>query len=158
MFTTTILKIKNINNKSILFSMDNIAIVIVQCFEELYVHQRSDDKETFPGLYGLGAGGKVRDGEAPMLAAKRELKEELGIEETVQRLFDFIFTRGHYRVNVYRTMLDDKSKKIIPSTKEFKWAGWMKVPEIDKELLAKDKFCPDTRIVYERFKREFLSI
>lgn len=134
--------------------MDNIVIVVVQCLEELYMHQRSNNRKTFPGLYGLGTGGKVNDGESPMMAAKRELKEELGIEETVHRLFDFIFIKGHYRVNVYRTMLEEK-ERIIPSIKEFQWSGWMTVPEIDKELLAKDKLCPDTRIAYERFKREF---
>lgn len=135
--------------------MDNIAIIIVQCLEELYVHQRSNSKKTYPGLYGLSAGGKVNDGESPMMAAKRELKEELGIEKNVQRLFDFVFINGHYRVNVYRTMLDEEERKKIVPCSEFQWTGWMTIQEIDERLLKEDKLCPDTRIVYERFKREF---
>lgn len=54
---------------------------------ELYIHQRKADKKVFPLLFGMGAGGKVDEGETFTQAAQRELNEELGIETIVYQRF-----------------------------------------------------------------------
>ena len=135
--------------------MKEVVIIIVQSFENLYVHQRNETKKRYPNLYGLGAGGKVEPGEDITVAAKRELKEELNLESEVEKLFDFDFPEGPYKVNVYRTSYIGEG--IIPLSEEFRWGGWMNLRELDQLSLEK-KLCPDTKIVYERFKKEFFKL
>ncbi len=134
--------------------MEEIVIIIVQSFENFYIHQRKDSKKRFPSLYGLGAGGKVEHGEDITKAARRELKEELKLESEVEKLFDFDFPEGPYKVNVYRTPYMGEGR--IPLCKEFRWGGWMNLREIDV-LALEGKLCPDTKIAYERFKKEFFK-
>ncbi len=131
-----------------------IVIIIVQKYEKLYVHQRSAEKKVDPSLFGLGAGGKAEPGESPLEAAARELGEELEIErkpEELERLFNFPFPERNYHVHVFRTC---HYGEINLRNNEFQWGGWMNCSEID--LLAEQgKLCPDTKIAYERFKREY---
>ena len=134
--------------------MEEIVIIIVQSFENFYVHQRRNDKKRFPGFYGLGAGGKVEPGEDITKAARRELKEELRLESEVEKLFDFDFPEGPYKVHVYRTPYVGEG--VLPLCAEFKWGGWMNLSEIDG-LASKGELCPDTKIAYERFKNEFFK-
>ncbi|RJQ80011.1 NUDIX domain-containing protein [Pseudonocardiaceae bacterium YIM PH 21723] len=48
---------------------------------KVYVHQRSWDKDVFPGVYDCWSGGLLAPGETPMTGALRELREELGVDE-----------------------------------------------------------------------------
>jgi len=133
----------------------NIAIIIVQdSGGQLFVHQRQADKKVFPSLYGLGAGGKVDGDEKPEQAAVRELREELSVDKKVESLFSFPFTQHvvSYDVHVFRVMHDGELK---PCKREFQWWGWMNRQETD-QLVARNLFCPDTKIVYERLLKEYL--
>ncbi|MBI4983378.1 NUDIX domain-containing protein [Candidatus Woesearchaeota archaeon] len=133
-----------------------ISVVIVQNDKnELYVHQRKENKKAYPNLYGLGAGGKVNDGELPLEAARRELQEELGIDAMVKKLFSFPFSDPplSYIINVYSTKY---SSEIKSCNREFKWSGWMTLAQVD-ELSEENKLCPDTAIFYPEFKRRFLK-
>jgi 8-oxo-dGTP pyrophosphatase MutT (NUDIX family) len=46
---------------------------------QVLVHRRSDRKDLWPGRHDCAAGGVVLAGEAPLVAAERELVEELGV-------------------------------------------------------------------------------
>ncbi|HLD03008.1 MAG TPA: NUDIX domain-containing protein [Candidatus Nanoarchaeia archaeon] len=50
---------------------------------KVYLQKRSEKVQFLPGYYCTSAGGHVRSGESYENAAKRELKEELGIEADV---------------------------------------------------------------------------
>lgn len=59
---------------------------------ELFIQKRTMTKDVFPGLWDIAAGGVVQAGESYDLSAKRELKEELGVEsETLQHRFDYYY-------------------------------------------------------------------
>ena len=58
----------------------NVAILILDENKKLLITKRSPHKKTFPNRYDLAACGNVKSGETYEEAAKREVKEELGIE------------------------------------------------------------------------------
>jgi len=61
-------------------------IYVINSKGEMLIHKRSETKKLNPGLWDITVGGHVRSGETCEDAAQRELKEELGIENT--KLFE----------------------------------------------------------------------
>ncbi|MBN2016467.1 NUDIX domain-containing protein [Candidatus Dojkabacteria bacterium] len=57
-----------------------VNILIVNSKGEILVQQRSKNKKFGPGIWEISAGGHVESGSTPDETAKKELKEELGIE------------------------------------------------------------------------------
>jgi len=134
-----------------------LAVIIIRnSQEQLFVHQRSENKKPFPLLYGLGAGGKFEDGETPEQAASRELEEELGLKNDIQFLFNFDFESNEatHTIYVFQMLYDEKIE--IREEHKFQWSGWLTISEVDQ--LAKDKkLCPDTEILYRRWKEEYIK-
>jgi len=56
-----------------------VSIAVLGSDGRLLVHRRADDKDVWPGMWDLAAGGVVAAGETYADAARRELAEELGI-------------------------------------------------------------------------------
>ncbi|MDR2896466.1 MAG: NUDIX domain-containing protein [Propionibacteriaceae bacterium] len=48
--------------------------------DQMLIQRRVDDKEVWPGLWDLTAGGSVVTGESSRLAMRRELNEEVGVD------------------------------------------------------------------------------
>ena len=65
----------------------------------LYVQKRTMTKDVFPGYYDPAAGGVVLAGESYEVCAKRELAEEMGIQDVpLTWHFEFYFADAHSRV------------------------------------------------------------
>jgi mutator protein MutT len=127
-----------------------IAVIIIRNSRgDFYVHQRKADKKTFPNLFGLGAGGKIEDGEEPLEGAKRELREETGLKTDVRPLFNFVYrsTETEYPIFVHETITDEE---LEIDDSEWQWSGWMKEFEVDG-LLSENKLCPDTAEFYVQY-------
>jgi isopentenyldiphosphate isomerase len=56
-----------------------VSIAVVGSDRRLLVHRRADDKDLWPGMWDIAAGGVVAAGETYATAARRELAEELGV-------------------------------------------------------------------------------
>ncbi len=59
----------------------SVSIIVTSTDGRLLVHRRADHKDVFPGWWDLAAGGVVAPDETYELAARRELAEELGIDD-----------------------------------------------------------------------------
>lgn len=61
---------------------ERVLLVHVCLFDsenKMLIQQRQPDKDRYPGCWDVSAGGFVSAGEDPLTAARRELKEELGL-------------------------------------------------------------------------------
>lgn len=63
---------------------------------EVYLQRRSLTKDFLPGYYCTSAGGHVHSGENHQQAARRELREELGLRCTLRFVDKFVFTRDKH--------------------------------------------------------------
>ena len=64
-----------------------VSIAVISSDARLLVHRRADDKDLWPGMWDMAAGGVVAAGETYEAAARRELAEELGVvTEQMERL------------------------------------------------------------------------
>ena len=57
-----------------------VSIAVMGSDRRLLVHRRAADKDVWPNMWDMAAGGVVAAGESYEVAARRELAEELGIE------------------------------------------------------------------------------
>ncbi len=53
---------------------------------DVLVHRRSPDKDLWPGLLDVACGGVLQAGEDPDAGARRELAEEVGIDDALEPL------------------------------------------------------------------------
>ena len=77
-------------------------------------------------------------------------------ESNLESLFKFSYDypdKTTRIVHVFRTMFDGEIKNSC--NREFKWCGWMTIAELD-ELSDENKLCPDTKIFYLKYKKEYL--
>jgi mutator protein MutT len=127
-----------------------IAVIIIRNSKgEYFVHQRRAEKKVFPNLFGLGAGGKIEEGEDVLTGALRELEDETGITGDITYLFEFDFESEEvsYPIFVYELTTD---QTITPTQREWKWSGWMTKDQVD-QLLINNELCPDTAVFYKRY-------
>lgn len=118
---------------------------------EIYVHKRTDTKDVFPGLYDMFVGGVVASGEDYVVAAQREIAEELGIVGPIlTHLFDYLYWGDHNRswVAVYSVEWDGP---IRHQQSEVAWGAYFTF----EELLAKLNewtFVPDGLEIFEHYR------
>ena len=54
--------------------------------EELLLQKRSENKSTFPGMWDISVAGHISAGETVEIGAKREIKEEIGLDININDL------------------------------------------------------------------------
>lgn len=108
----------------------------------LFVHQRTAEKDLYPGWFDVAAGGVVAAGESYEAAARRELAEELGIGGVPLRpVLRFRFADEANQVNgmLYSCTYDGPLRL---QTKEIAGGEWLDL-DVVFERIGSRPFCPD---------------
>lgn len=122
------------------------AVLLRNSVGELYVHQRSPEKDWCPSAHDAACGGVVRFGEDPLENAPRELAEELGV---VGAVLEPLGTR----------LYEDATVRVLEYVFEARWDGpvrfadgeivageWLSLEELGRRLGDPAwAFVPDTR-------------
>ena len=124
--------------------------------DEILLQKRSEEKDSFPGMYDTSSAGHIAAGEEPLPSALRELKEELGIEASAPQLryagtfrirFEEPFHGRMFRDNevtwvyVYREPVD--AERLTLQASEVSGVRWFDAEEVRAEILRGDRrrFC-----------------
>lgn len=117
-------------------------IGVVDSRGRLLVHQRSPDKEVFPSAWDVCAGGVCTAGESWDDSARRELREELGIDAPLAHLGSGTWEGGGASL-VGHVYLARSDGPFTFTDGEVVQARFVDRAELD-ELLAAETFCPDS--------------
>lgn len=122
------------------------AVLVRNGAGQIYVHQRSPEKDWRPAHFDAASGGMLRLGEDPLESAIREIGEELGItgveltelgvslfEDATTRVFEWV-----YEV-IWEGPMEFRDQEVVAGQ-------WMTLDELRVKLTdPKWPFVPDTR-------------
>ena len=115
---------------------------------ELYLQKRPEWKDIQPGKWDTAVGGHVDLGESIGIALKREVKEELGIEDfTPELLTQYVFESAREKelVFVHKTTFDGE----IRPSEELDGGRFWTLEEI-RENMGKEVFTPNFESEFKR--------
>jgi 8-oxo-dGTP pyrophosphatase MutT (NUDIX family) len=117
-------------------------IGVVSSDGRLLIHQRSAGKDVYPSYWDVCAGGVCTAGESWDDSARRELREELGIDAPIEHLGwgawegDGASLVGHVYVACSDGPFTFDDGEVVQ-------ARFVDLAELDR-LLATERFCPDS--------------
>ncbi|MGB8857916.1 MAG: NUDIX domain-containing protein [Ilumatobacteraceae bacterium] len=119
-----------------------VSIAVVGTDGRLLVHRRADDKDVWPGMWDIAAGGVVAAGETYQRAAHRELAEELGVHaERFEHLGEGRFADESVAL-IGRGYLAVHDGPFTFTDGEIAEVRWVTAAELT-ELIARERFVPD---------------
>ena len=125
-------------------------ILVLNSMGELFVQKRTMSKDIYPGYYDIAAGGVVLAGESYDESARRELEEELGIQDTeLSAHFTFLYEDGSNRVwgRVYSCTWDGPMTLQAEEVER----GIFMAPQLVLALSKQKPFTPDGMYVLKRY-------
>lgn len=119
-----------------------VSIAVMGSDQRLLVHRRADDKDVWPGMWDMAAGGVVAAGESFEVAARRELVEELGVEVAeFRRLGEGRFVDESVAL-LGRSYLVVHDGPFTFTDGEISEVRWVNADELSA-LMATERFVPD---------------
>lgn len=127
-----------------------VHVLVFNSSEELFLQKRSMDKYIQPGKWDTSVGGHLNLGETFEEAVHREMKEELGIEDTSARhLYDY-WLRNEIETEFVRTHICIYDEKIKINTDEIDEGRFWRLSEIESNL-GSGIFTPNFEREYEKY-------
>ena len=119
-----------------------VSIAVMGSDRRLLVHRRADNKDVWPAMWDLAAGGVVAAGELYEVAARRELAEELGVEVAeFQHLGEGRFVDESVAL-IGRGYLAVHDGPFTFTDGEIAEVRWVNASELEA-LMAQERFVPD---------------
>jgi isopentenyldiphosphate isomerase len=131
-----------------------VYILLFNCHGDVFIHLRTPAKDVFPSHWDVTVGGVLASGESFDQAAERELREELGVDATLESLFLFPYNDESTIVQgkVYRVRHDGPFRL---QPEEIVRGEFVAVQEVLVRA-ATQPFCPDGLSVFEEYLRREL--
>lgn len=112
--------------------------------KKILLQKRCEDKDLFPNMWDISVGGHVSKGEDTLVAATRELKEELGLEGNLEYV-DIIKEKFEYKdilsnefVTIYKIIDDIDLSSITLQKEEVSKVDWFTKEEFNKLIDNKE--------------------
>lgn len=127
-------------------TVDTVSFILIH-EGKILVERRRKDRVNDPGAVVV-PGGHVEPDENPLMAVKRELLEELGIECNSFRFYDRMLCESdtEYQMNSWFICEDWKGEPTASEADEIFYLGWC---ELDRLSLPNDR-----KIVAQLFREE----
>jgi len=113
------------------------SILIFNSKDEILIQQRAKTKNHSPGLWSNACCSHPKPDESSEIAARRRLKEELGIESNLKEIFSFIYRAKsgqwieHEFDHVFLGKFDGNPR---PNKEEVEDWRWINFKELKREL------------------------
>lgn len=116
---------------------------------DVLLQKRSECKDSNPGDYDISSAGHITAGDAPLFAAIREMKEELGLDVKPKQLHYVGMHRGSFEAMFHGRMFKDNelnwvyvyteavdTEQLILQKEEVEEVRWMDYEECHRRILA----------------------
>ncbi|MEM2110886.1 MAG: NUDIX domain-containing protein [Candidatus Bathyarchaeia archaeon] len=136
----------------------SVYVFVLNDKNELFLQKRSLSKDLYPGYYTGSATGHVDYGEDYENAARRELKEELGVDAPIKKVCKFkSFSEIEKEISVLFICRHNGPFKI--NRKEISEGTFMNIEEIKKSLeTGEKKFAHGFKVAFKEFLKHNLSV
>jgi len=117
----------------------------------LFVHRRTADKDVYPSCWDVAIGGVLEAGETWTDGARRELREELGVDAPLEPLFPLRWQdeRNDVHGMVFRAVHDGPFRL---QPEEIACGAFVPVASVDARA-AREPFCPDGLAALAEYRR-----
>ena len=129
-----------------------VHILVFHTRGDLFLQKRSLNKDNNPGLWDSSAAGHVDSGEDYLVCARRELHEELGIEDTL--VLECLFKlppsplTGMEHCRVYQCT---HTGPFVLQTTEIDEGRWVSAMEMDQRVAENDPTITDSlKLIWQR--------
>lgn len=128
----------------------SVFILVFNDKNELLLQKRNQNKDTFPSFWTLSASGHVSYGQSYDEAAKRELREELGLEINLEPLHKTYVSQEREFCFIYQgKFLDDKEIKFDQD--EVEKVQWVNKDNL-KQFVKENKMTPAAMTVLRELR------
>lgn len=129
---------------------------------KMLLQKRAFDKYHSAGLWTNACCSHPKPGEELVIAAKRRLSEEMGINVVLEKAFDFIykteFNNGLTEYEFDHVLIGKSDSEIKPCTKEVADYCFKKIEEVEVELeLHPQKYTEWFKIAFPKVKQVYKS-